>query len=131
MTFQIPREDLFITSKLWNTFHQPHDVEDACRTTLKNLGLDYVDLYLIHWPTGLQKQKDVTCLFPKDENGAMMYDHVHPTETWMAMEKLVEKGLCKSIGVSNFNSAQIEDILQKGKVMNHAIIKLLQRYSLL
>jgi len=115
-TLKIPREELFITSKLWNTFHQPEDVEPACRTTLANLGLDYLDLYLIHWPTGLKKPEDISNLFPKDENDVLIYDAVDPTETWMAMETLVSKGLCKSIGLSNFNSVQIDDVLKRGTI---------------
>ena len=83
---------------------------------MDNLGLDYLDLYLIHWPTGLKKPDDITNLFPKDENGDMIFDPVSPTDTWLAMEKLVELGLCKSIGLSNFNSEQIEAVLKCGKV---------------
>ena len=120
--FQIPREELFITSKLWNTFHQPEDVEPACRTTLANLGLDYLDLYLIHWPTGLKKPEDISNLFPKDENDVLIYDAVDPTETWLAMETLVSKGLCKSIGLSNFNSVQIDDVLKRGTVSSQSNI---------
>ena len=60
---------------------------------------------------------------PKNENGDILYDHIHPTETWLAMEKLVEKGLCKSIGLSNFNAAQIEDVVNRGKVLTVLVKK--------
>ncbi|XP_055627813.1 aldo-keto reductase family 1 member B1-like isoform X2 [Toxorhynchites rutilus septentrionalis] len=109
----IKREDIFITSKLWNTFHRPELVEGACRTTLKNLGLDYVDLYLIHWPMGY---REGDALFPTDENGKTAYSDVDYVDTWKEMEKLVELGLAKSIGISNFNSKQVERILAIAKV---------------
>lgn len=69
----IKREDLFITSKLWNTFHRPNLVEGACRTTLKNLGLDYVDLYLIHWPMAYKEDGE---LFPSGADGKTAYSDV-------------------------------------------------------
>jgi len=110
----VPRSEIFITSKLWNTKHHPDDVEAACRKTLEDLGLDYLDLYLIHWPVAFQRGEDA---LPKNEDGTVAYDtEIHPTTTWFAMEKLVEKGLTKSIGLSNFNSAQIADVLEKGSV---------------
>lgn len=105
----VKREDLWITSKLWNTFHLPELVEPAIKETLSNLGLQYLDLYLIHWPHAFKENQGD--LFPKDAEGKTMYSDVHYTDTWKAMEKLVEKGLTKSIGVSNFNSQQINDIL--------------------
>lgn len=109
------RSQLFVTSKLWNNKHHPEDVEAACRNSLADLGLDYLDLYLIHWPTGFLRGDEK---FPKNEDGSVKYDFdIHPTDTWLAMEKLVEKGLVKSIGVSNFNSVQIADILEKGKIV--------------
>ena len=84
--------------------------------SLKALGLDYLDLYLIHWPIAF-KNLDGKTNFPTHPDGSVIYDvETHPTDTWLAMEKLVEKGLVKSIGLSNFNSVQIQDILDKGKV---------------
>lgn len=110
----VKREDIFITSKLWNTKHHPDDVEDACRKTLSDLGVDFLDLYLIHWPMAFERGQDA---FPKNPDGSLRYDFsIHPTDTWMAMEKLITLGLVRSIGVSNFNSEQIEDILKKGSI---------------
>ena len=110
----VARSEIFITSKLWNTKHHPEDVEAACRKTLADLGVDYLDLYLIHWPVAFQRGDN---MFPKNEDGTIKYDtEIHPTTTWLAMEKLVEKGLTKSIGLSNFNSVQIADVLEKGSV---------------
>jgi len=110
----VARSEIFITSKLWNTKHHPEDVEAACRKTLADLGVDYLDLYLIHWPVAFQRGDN---MFPRNEDGTIKYDtEIHPTTTWLAMEKLVEKGLTKSIGLSNFNSEQIADVLAKGSV---------------
>jgi len=110
----VPRADIFVTSKLWNTKHHPDDVEASCRTTLSDLGLDYLDLYLVHWPHAFQRGDNT---FPKNDDGTVKYDEtLHPTDTWLAMEKLVGAGLTKAIGVSNFNSEQIEDVLKKGSI---------------
>lgn len=111
----VKREDLFITTKLWATYHRPERVEYGLRLSLKALQLDYVDLYLIHTPMGIQYKGD-DVLFPNGENGEFLADDICPTETWKAMEKLVEKGLTKSIGVSNFTIRQMEDILKIAKV---------------
>ena len=82
---------MFITSKLWNTKHNPEDVEAACRKSLADLGVEYLDLYLIHWPVAFQRGDN---MFPRNEDGTVKYDtEIHPATTWLAMEKLVEKGL--------------------------------------
>ncbi|KAJ3665102.1 hypothetical protein Zmor_000615 [Zophobas morio] len=104
----VKREDLFITSKLWNTFHRPDLVEGALKTTLANLGLKYLDLYLIHWPLGYKEEGE---LFPTDANGKIQFSDVDYVSTWKAMEEVAKKGLTKSIGLSNFNKRQIEKIL--------------------
>ena len=87
------REDLWITSKLWNDFHATEDVEKACIKSCSLLKLDYLDLYLIHWPC---TPIEAPVLTPATQ------------ETWCAMEKLVEKGLTKTIGVSNFTISKLE-----------------------
>ncbi|GJQ72882.1 hypothetical protein Trydic_g1530 [Trypoxylus dichotomus] len=109
----IKREDVFVTSKLWNTFHKPELVEGAIRETLTNLGLEYIDLYLIHWP---QAYKEHGELFPKDEQGNIQFSDVDYIDTWKAMEVLVTKGLTKSIGLSNFNKRQIERVLKNATI---------------
>jgi len=110
----VRRDEIFITSKLWNSMHHPDDVEGACRKTLDDLQVEYIDLYLIHWPIAFQRGKE---LFPRTAEGKMIYDYNIPLEeTWKAMERLVEKGLTRAIGLSNFNQSQIQRILTIAKV---------------
>ncbi|XP_063543638.1 aldo-keto reductase family 1 member B1-like isoform X2 [Cydia strobilella] len=109
----VKREDLFITSKLWNTFHRPDLVRGALLQTLKNLGLKYLDLYLIHWPQGYKEDGE---LFPADAAGKIQFSEVDYVDTWKAMEPLVAEGLVRSLGLSNFNSKQITRVLEVAKV---------------
>lgn len=111
----VKREELFVTSKLWNTFHEPKYVKRSIETTLKNLGLSYVDLYLIHWPMGYQEGGDK--LFPLDSNGQFIDSGADYLDTWKAMELLVDAGLTKSIGVSNFNAKQVDRVVANARIM--------------
>ncbi|KAM5235396.1 aldo-keto reductase family 1 member C1-like [Ctenodactylus gundi] len=106
----VKREDVFLTSKLAGTCHRPELVQTCLKSSLKKLGLDYVDLYLIHYPVPIKPGED---LFPKDEHGNILFDTVDLCATWEAMEKCKDTGLAKSIGVSNFNHRQLEIILHK------------------
>ncbi|XP_013174473.1 PREDICTED: aldose reductase-like isoform X1 [Papilio xuthus] len=105
----VKREDLFITSKLWNTFHRPDLVRGALMKTLEYLNVDYLDLYLIHWPQAYKEDGD---LFPKDESDNIQFSDVDYLDTWKALEPLQKEGLVKSLGVSNFNSKQLARLLQ-------------------
>jgi len=108
----VPRKELFIVGKLWGTDHHPDDVEKACRKSLSDLKIDYLDAYLIHWPTAFVKDGEE--MWPKDGEGNFrLAEEIELTDTWKAMEKLVDKGLCKSIGLSNFNSKQMTEIMAK------------------
>ena len=105
---QIPRSELFVTSKLWNSEHAPALVRPALEQTLADLRLGYVDLYLVHWPQAFEKVPGTTRGFPRNEDGSMRYDLASSSaDTWGAMEACAEAGLARSIGLSNFNSLQI------------------------
>lgn len=104
----IAREDIFITSKLWNTEHNPKNVEKACKKTLKDLQLEYLDLYLIHWGIAFKHG-----MLPEPLNvlGLARTENIPTQATWGAMENLVKKGLVKSIGVANFTAPMLIDLL--------------------
>lgn len=106
----VKREDIFYTSKLWSTFHRPELVRSCLEKTLKDAQLDYVDLYIIHFPMALEPGDK---LFPRDKHGKLLAEAVDLCDTWEAMEKCKDAGLAKSIGVSNFNRRQLEMILNK------------------
>ena len=101
----IARADIFVTTKLWNTNHRPERVEPAFEASLDRLGLNYLDLYLIHTPFAFQPGDDQD---PRDENGNILYDRgVALLDTWRAMESLVDHGRCRAIGLSDIGLEQI------------------------
>lgn len=106
----VKREDLFYTTKIWITFLRPELVRQCLERSLKKLGLDYVDLCIIHIPIAMKPGEE---LLPKDANGKFIFDRVDIRDTWEALEKCKDAGLSKSIGVSNFNHKQLELILNK------------------
>ncbi|XP_068142751.1 1,5-anhydro-D-fructose reductase isoform X1 [Drosophila tropicalis] len=111
----VKREDIFLVTKLWNIHHEPDRVEGACRKQLANFGLDYIDLYLMHLPVGYKYVNEET-LLPKDEAGVLQLSDVDYLDTYKAMEKLVKLGLVRSIGVSNFNSEQLQRVLDNCEI---------------
>lgn len=104
-----------MVTKLWNIHHDPKHVETAMRKSLENFGLDYVDLYLMHTPIGYE-YREPEDLLPKNQDGNLVFSDVDYIDTWKAMEKLVDLGLTKSIGVSNFNSEQISRLLENCRI---------------
>lgn len=111
MTGEVNREELWITSKLWNTHHVLSDVQECLQITLDALQLEYLDLYLVHWPVA--QQKDV--IFPRDGSGLISLNEVTLEETWRGMEEVLSNGLTKHIGVSNFSAKKIEGVNHTAK----------------
>lgn len=102
---KVKREDLYITSKCWNDSHRPLDVIESCKRSLENLGLEYLDLYLIHWPVSWKKGT----LGCKDYGVSII-------DTWKAMEILFFQGRTKALGVSNFGPKLLKELLAKSKI---------------
>uniref|UniRef100_W6NG80 Aldo keto reductase domain containing protein n=1 Tax=Haemonchus contortus TaxID=6289 RepID=W6NG80_HAECO len=108
------RENIFITSKVWNTFHLASACKEHVKEILNQLQLDYIDLMLIHWPHGYEEGGEP---FPKREDcEKMKYSDVDYLTTWKVLEDFVKEGKIRSIGVSNFNHKQIERIIASGTV---------------
>ncbi|VDM18828.1 unnamed protein product, partial [Hydatigera taeniaeformis] len=105
----LKREDVFVTSKLWCDKHAPEDVRKACEVSISDLGVGYLDLYLIHRPESFKVKEGVA--FNNADPSTVVFEYHKIEDTWRAMEELVSAGLVKSIGVSNFNKRQMERIL--------------------
>jgi diketogulonate reductase-like aldo/keto reductase len=116
----LKREDIFITSKLWNSEHDPAHVKAAVQASIRDLQCQYLDLYLVHWPQNWEHVEEGAPLphmsFSKNEDGSLKYTDVPLMDTWNALEACVDEGLIKSIGLSNFNETQIQEICHKGRI---------------
>ena len=111
------RDELWVTSKLWNTFHRAEHVRPACEKSLQDLGLDYLDLYLIHFPIATryvpidERYPPEWIADPDAPEPRMEVDAVPLAETWGAMERLVEAGLVREIGVCNYTTGLLIDLM--------------------
>jgi alcohol dehydrogenase (NADP+) len=110
----IPREELWVTSKLWNDKHAPEDVIPACRESLRDLQLDYLDMYLVHWPFPNHHPPGAD-VHSRSAN-ARPYIHDEYMATWREMEKLVERGLVRHIGTSNMTIPKLELLLRDAAI---------------
>ncbi|MFW2365786.1 MAG: aldo/keto reductase [Desulforhopalus sp.] len=108
----VKREELWVTSKLWNNAHAPEDVQPTLEKTLSDLSLDYLDLYLMHWPIAYKKHVQ----YHSSAADFVPIEDLPISDTWEEMEKAVGKGLCKHIGVSNFSIKKLEALLQTAKI---------------
>jgi diketogulonate reductase-like aldo/keto reductase len=111
---KIRREEVFITTKLWNTNHRPERVEPAFEASCRRLQVDYIDCYLIHTPFAFQPGENQD---PRDEQGRVIYDSgVTLIETWRALERLVDEGRCKSIGLSDITLEALQEIVAVARI---------------
>ena len=110
----IPRNELFITTKLWNNSHHPDDVEKALNASLKDLDMDYLDLFLMHWPASFERSDE---LFPRDGDGKLKPGSDDYVDTYKAMEACMKKGKTRAIGISNFSKAELERLLKETTVV--------------
>ncbi|XP_001602440.2 aldo-keto reductase family 1 member A1-B [Nasonia vitripennis] len=108
------REDIFITSKLPSQGNRPQSVETYLKRSLKDLGLDYVDMYLIHTPFAVKEGENLSS--KQDKDGNDLFDDVDHKALWKAMERQVKEGRAKSIGLSNFNQSQVLNIYNNAEI---------------
>ncbi|KAF3807222.1 putative oxidoreductase C26F1.07 [Colletotrichum gloeosporioides] len=118
----VSRDEVFITTKLWCNSHHPDDVEPALDDSLRDLGVDYVDLYLMHYPCAFKRGPD---LMPMRPDGKIIPGSADYVDTWKAMEKLLPTGKVKAIGVSNFNQLELERILKDCSIHLHDLTRYL------
>lgn len=111
----VPREEIFLTTKLWCNAHHPDDVEPALDESLRDLDTDYLDLYLMHYPCSFKRGPE---FLPFGPDGKMITEPSHFLDTWKAMEKLLDTGKVRAIGVSNFSKIELQQILDKGTVVS-------------
>src|ERR1700723_977769 len=111
---KIKREDVFIATKVWNNNHRPERVKPAFEASLRRLQLDYADLYLIHTPFAFQPGDEQD---PRDADGNVIYDNgVTLLDTWRALERLVDEGKCKAIGLSDVSLDQTQQIFEAARI---------------
>lgn len=110
----VARDQLWITSKLWNNRHAPTDVAPACEQSLRDLGLDELDLYLVHWPFPNTHQPGVDV--GSRDSSARPYIHERYMDTWGEMEKLVDRGLVRHIGTSNMTIPKLQLVLRDARI---------------
>ncbi len=110
----VRRDDVFVTTKLWNTNHRPERVKPALEASLRRLRLDHADCYLIHTPFAFQPGDEQD---PRDDRGQVIYDHgVTLIETWQALEHLVDDGRCKAIGLSDVTLEKVREIVANARI---------------
>lgn len=115
----IAREALFITTRLWNSNHRPERVAPAFAASLDRLGIDYLDLYLMHTPFAFQPGDEQD---PRDANGNVIYDEsVTLLDTWRAMEKLVDGGTCRAIGLSDISLDELRPLYEAARIKPAAV----------
>lgn len=141
----VKREDIFITTKVWNHLHRYEDVLWSLNNSLKRLQLTYVDLFLLHWPIAAEKEDNETPKIGPDGKYIILKDLTqNPEPTWRAMEKLYEEGKTRAIGVSNWTIHGLEQLLSFAKVKpqvnqieihpflpNNALVKYCQEHDIL
>ena len=111
---RIKRHDLFITTKLWNNNHRPERVQPALVSSRERLQVDHIDLYLMHTPYAFRPGDEQD---PRDENGNVIYDKdITLMDTWRAMEKLVDQGMCGAIGLSDVNLEQLREVTEQARI---------------